>query len=162
MIVVSNTTPLVALAKLNRVNLLFDLFTEIIVAQAVYNETMKAGRKIGGAKEAVQAATWIKKVNARDLLAIDLLLDELDRGEAETIVLAREIKADWVLMDEKKGRRKLDQLQIPYVGTAGLLLWAKKEGLLSEIRPELEQLRQRGFSLSQPVMHMILKQAGET
>ena len=100
MIVVSNTTPLVALAKLNRVNLLFDLFTEI--------------------------------------------------------------KADWVLMDEKKGRRKLDQLQIPYVGTAGLLLWAKKEGLLSEIRPELEQLRQRGFSLSQPVMHMILKQAGET
>jgi len=161
MIVVSNTTPLVALTKLNRFNLLFDLFAEVVVAQAVYNEVMKAGHRLGGAREAVQAATWIKRLNVRDHLAIDLLLDELDRGEAETIVLAREIKADWVLMDEKKGRRKLDQLQISYVGTAGLLLWAKKEGLLSKVRPELEMLRQKGFSLSQPVMQTILRQAGE-
>lgn len=133
MIVVSNATPLVAMAKLNRFNLLQDLFTEISISQAVYNETMKAGRKTGGAREAVQTATWVRRVNVRDLLAIDLLLDELDRGEAETIVLAREIKADGVLMDEKKGRRKLTQLQIPHVGIMGLLLWAKKEGLISQL-----------------------------
>lgn len=161
MIVVSNATPPVAMAKLNRFNLLQDLFKEISISQAVYNETMKAGRNTGGAREAVQTATWVRRVNVRDLLAIDLLLDELDRGEGETIVLAREIKADWVLMDEKKGRRKLTQLKVPHVGTVDLLLWAKKEGLISQLRPELELLRQKGFSLSQPVMQMVLRQAGE-
>jgi len=49
-------------------------------------------------------------VTVKDRLAVDVLLDELDSGESETIVLAHELKADWVLMDEKKGRRKLSQL----------------------------------------------------
>lgn len=73
MIVVSNATPPVAMAKLNRFNLLQDLFKEISISQAVYNETMKAGRNTGGAREAVQTATWVRRVNVRDLLAIDLL-----------------------------------------------------------------------------------------
>jgi predicted nucleic acid-binding protein len=161
MIVVSNTTPLVALATLNRFNLFRDLFGEIFIPQAVYSEAMRAGRKIGGAREEVQTADWVKRVTIRDQLAVNLLLDELDRGEAETIVLAHEIKADWVLMDEKKGRRKLAQLQIPHIGTVGLLLWAKQEGLLDQLQPELEFLRQKGFSLSQPVLKMILRQAQE-
>ena len=130
MIVVSNTTPLIAFASLNRFDLLHGLFTEIAVPQAVYSEALKAGRKSSSPREELQTATWLKRVTVRDQLAVNLLLDELDRGEAEAIVLAHELKADWVLMDEKKGRRKLAQLHIPHVGTAGLLLWAKREGLL--------------------------------
>jgi predicted nucleic acid-binding protein len=64
---------------------------------------------------------------------VDVLLDELDLGETATIVLARELKANWVLMDEKKGRRKLDQLGMAKIGTLGLLLKAKQSGLLSTI-----------------------------
>lgn len=161
MIVVSNTTPLVAFATLNRFDLLRSLFTEIFVPQAVYSEALRTGRKSGGPREELLTATWVKRATVRDQLAVSLLLDELDRGEAEAIVLGHELKADWVLMDEKKGRRKLDQLQIPHVGTVGLLLWAKRDGLLTELRSELELLRQRGFSLSQPVMQTILRQAGE-
>jgi hypothetical protein len=92
---------------------------------------------------------------------VDVLLDELDLGEAETIVLAREMNADWVLMDERKGRRKLTQLGLKKIGTVGLLLKAKQEGLLPAIRPELEELRQRGFSVSQSVMDAVLRQANE-
>lgn len=130
MIIVSNSTPLIGLASIGRFELLRQLFGEIQIAQAVYAETVTQGREEGGAKRQVSTATWVKTHAIQDRLAVEVLLDELDRGEAETIVLAREIKADWVLMDEKKGRRKLSQLGIEKIGTVGILLKAKQTGLL--------------------------------
>ena len=127
----------------------------------MYDEAVVAGREAGGAKREVTAATWIKTVSVKDRLAVEVLLDELDLGEAETIVLAREIGADWVLMDEKKGRRKLTQLGLNKIGTVGILLKAKQAGLLPAVRPELERLRRQGFSLSQAVIDAVLQQAGE-
>ena len=64
-------------------------------------------------------------------------------------------------MDEKKGRRKLTQLGVRKIGTVGILVKAKQEGLLPIIQPELETLRNRGFSLSQSVVDATLQQAGE-
>ena len=127
----------------------------------MYDEAVVTGREEGGAKREVQAATWIKVVPVKDHLAVDMLLGELDLGEAETIVLAREIGADWVLMDEKKGRRKLAQLELPKIGTLGILLKAKQVGLLSTIEPEVARLRRLGFSISQPVVEAVLQRAGE-
>jgi predicted nucleic acid-binding protein len=161
MIIVSNTTPLIGLASIQRFELLKHLFGELYIAQAVYDEAVVAGREVGGAKREVSTANWIKTVRVKDRLAVEVLLDELDLGEAETIVLARELGADWVLMDEKKGRRKLTQMDLKKIGTAGILLKAKQAGLLPAVRPELEQLRQRGFSISQPVIDALLRQANE-
>jgi len=90
-----------------------------------------------------------------------MLLGDLDLSEAETIVLAREVGADWVLMDEKKGRRKLAQLDLPKIGTLGILLKAKQVGLLPTVQPEIARLRRQGFSISQPVVEAVLRQAGE-
>lgn len=126
MIVVSNTTPLIGLASIQRFDLLRQIFGELIIAQAVYDEAVVAGREIGGAKREVLAADWIKTVHVKDRLAVEVLLDELDLGEAETIVLARELAADWVLMDEKKGRRKLTPLGLQKIGTVGILLKANR------------------------------------
>jgi uncharacterized protein len=161
MIVVSNTTPLIGLAVIQRFELLRRLFGEIYIAQAVYDEAVVAGREAGGAKREVSSASWIHVKAIKDELAVEVLLDELDLGEAETIVLARELKVDWVLMDEKKGRRKLTQLGVPKIGTAGILLKAKQAGILSVIHPELERLHQQGFSLSETVIEAVLRQAGE-
>jgi len=161
MIIVSNTIPLIGLAILKRFELLQQIFGEIYIAQAVYDEAVVGGREICGAKYEILAARWIHTVKIKDRLAVAVLLDELDSGEAETIVLAHEINADWVLMDEKKGRRKLDQLEIRKIGTVGILLKAKEVGLLSTIRPELERLRSQGFSLSNYLFEAVLKQAGE-
>jgi predicted nucleic acid-binding protein len=161
MIIVSNTTPLIGLAILKRFELLQQLFDEIYIAQAVYDEAVVGDREIGGAKYEILSAHWIHTVKIKDRLAVEVLLDELDLGESETIVLAREINADWVLMDEKKGRRKLDQLGLRKIGTVGILLKAKEVGLLSIIRPELEKLRNKGFSLSNSLIEAVLKQAGE-
>ncbi|MDO9129298.1 MAG: DUF3368 domain-containing protein [Anaerolineales bacterium] len=161
MIVVSNTTPLIGLASIQHFDLLWRLFGEIHISKAVYDEAVTSGREAGGAKREVAKAGWIKTVEIHDRLAVEVLLDEMDLGEAETIVLAREIRAYWVLMDEKKGRRKLAQLGLNKIGTIGILLKAQQLGLLSLIRPELEKLQTQGFSISQAVIDAVLKQAGE-
>ena len=161
MIVVSNTTPLIGLASIQRFELLNQLFGVLYIAQAVYDEAVVAGHEIGGAKRERSTTTWIKTVYVQDRLAIALLLEEIDLGEAETIVLAQELGADWVLMDEKVGRRKLTQMGLQKIGTAGILLKAKQVGLLPAVKPELEQLRQKGFSISQTVIAADLQQANE-
>jgi len=135
MIVVSNTTPLIGLAQIQRFDLLRQLFGEIYIAQAVYDEAVVFGREEGGARREVAEASWIKTMKVNDRLAVEVLLDEMDLGEAETIVLARETGAEWVLMDEKKGRRKLAQMGINKIGTLGILLKSKQMGLLEVIRP---------------------------
>ncbi len=161
MIVVSNTTPLIGLATIQRFDLLQQLFGKLYIPQAVYDEAVTAGREEGGAKREVSTADWIETVAVKDRSAVEALLDELDLGEAETIVLARELQADWVLMDEKKGRRKVTELGLNKIGTVGILLKAKQVGLIAEIRPELDRLRTEGFSLSQRVIDAVLRQADE-
>ena len=83
MIVVSNTTPLIGLASIDRFDLLHQLFGEIYIPKAVYDESVVAGRDEGGAKREVSEAAWIKTVEVQDRLAVEVLLDELDLGEAE-------------------------------------------------------------------------------
>src|SRR5262245_46085955 len=141
MIVVSNTTPLIGLATIQCFDLLQQLFGRIYIPQAVYDEAVTTGRERGGAKLEVSSADWIETILVQDRLAVEVLLDELDLGEAETIVLARELDADWVLMDEKKGRRKVTELGLNKIGTIGILLKAKETGLLPQIRPDLERLQ---------------------
>ena len=161
MIVVSNTTPLIGLAVVGQFDLLRNLFGQITIPEAVFAEAVLFGREKGGAKQEVLRAEWINVVAVQDQLAVEVLLDELDRGEAETIVLAHELGADWVLMDEKKGRRKLSEMNQKKVGTVGLLLKGKQTGFLLEIKPHLEILRQQGFSLSRTVVENALQQANE-
>lgn len=161
MIIVSNTTPLIGLASIQRFDLLRELFGKIYISNAVYDEVVTAGREAGGAKREVSTATWIEVVAVKNRLAIDPLLDELDLGEAETIILARELEADWVLMDEKKGRRKLAEFGLKKIGTVGILLKAKQVGLLPVIASDLERLHQQGFRISRTVINMVLKQANE-
>ncbi|MBC7878375.1 MAG: DUF3368 domain-containing protein [Anaerolineales bacterium] len=161
MIVVSDTTPLIGLASIDRLELLYALFGEVYIPQAVFDETVTFGRETSKAKQKVSDANWIHVIKVKDHLAVNVLLDEMDLGEVETIILASELNADWVLMDEKKGRRKLTQLNIPKIGTIGILLKAKQFGLISIIKPEIEKLQKSGFSISSFVVEEVLKMAGE-
>ena len=142
MIVVSDSSPLISLARIGRLELLQRLFGKVFIPQAVYAETVVVGREKGSAKQPVSAAAWIKTVIVRNSQAVVALLSELDQGEAETIVLAQELNAERALMDEKAGRRKLTQMGINIkVGILGILLRAKSAGLLSGVRPDIEKLR---------------------
>ena len=161
MIIVSNTSPLIGLASIRRFDLLRQLFGKISVASAVYHEAVIAGREIGGAKREVSRAEWIETISVTDKTFVKRLLLHLDIGEAETIALALEIGADLVLMDEKKGRRKLAEFGLKKIGTLGILLKAKQVGLLTVIQHEIEVLSEQGFSISSDVIEAVLKEAGE-
>ena len=161
MIVVSDTTPLIGLASIGRLSVLRELFGEVYIPQAVYDEAVTHGHTEGSAKRDVDNSNWIHVTQVQDRLAVNVLLDEMDLGEVETIVLAGEMQADWVLMDEKKGRRKLSQLDIPKIGTMGILLKAKQIGLISSLKHEIEGLQKISFSISQTVIDEVLKMAGE-
>jgi predicted nucleic acid-binding protein len=105
---------------------------------------------------------WIEQVVVRDQNLITVLLRDLDRGESETLALALEVDAELVLMDEHDGRRVAQRLGLRTVGVLGVLLEAKKRGLLREVRPCLEALRHdAGFYLSNGVYRSVLELAGE-
>jgi predicted nucleic acid-binding protein len=160
-IVVSNTSPLTNLAAIGQFDLLYKLFGEIYIAEGVVIELSAEGITWPGADE-VAAANWvhIEQVNYKSL--VDSLRLDLDFGEAATIALAIQLRADLVLLDEQMGRRAAQYLNLTVMGVVGLLVRAKKIGLLDQVRPHLASLRQQaGFYLSDAVFEHALQLTGE-
>ncbi len=161
MIIVSNSTPLISLATIDRLYLLEKMFGKVYIPQGVYKEVVVEGAGKAGAKE-VSQANWIEIIEVHDRLSIKLLSDELDKGESETIVLANELGADWVLMDERLARRKLEALGVNTIGTLGILLKAKDATLIDIVRPDIDRLVTRGFRVSRRVYQRVLQIASES
>ena len=103
MIVVSNTSPLIALARAGRLDLIHAIHGEIIVPDAVFNEITMAGAGEPGAHE-ITTVSWIKRQPALNRQLVNALGLDLDAGEAEAIALAMECQADLILLDERMGR----------------------------------------------------------
>ena len=161
MIVVSNTSPLTNLAAIGQLNLLQALFGEIHVPMGVVNELTSGGRNWPGAIE-VETAEWVHVKQVSNRLLVDALRLDLDFGESETIVLALDLQADLVLLDELTERYAPRHFDLKVMGVVGLLIRAKNIGLIPEVRPHLDALRQQaGFYLSGPVYQHALRLAGE-
>lgn len=160
MIVVSNATPLIALAKLERLALLQELFGTVQIPEAVHEEVVARAPNRPGAAEVGQAA-WITVGAPEDRSHVNYLRADLDPGEAEVLILAEELDADWVLLDELRARVAAEMLEIRCIGTVGLLLLAKRMGHVGAVRPLLDELREKKFFLSDKVYQAVLRRAGE-
>ena len=158
--VVSNSGPLIALATIGKFDLLKNLFGQIYIPQAVYDEVVVYGEGEPGAKE-TKEAEWIETLQVEDRLAVNLLREEMDAGESEAIVLAQELDAAYVLIDEAVARRKARLIGLRMTGTLGILLMAKEVGLIPAVRPVLDELRRTEFRISSKVYREILAKAGE-
>lgn len=157
--VVSNTTPIIALSVVGRLNLLRDLYAEVLIPPAVYDEIMAGGARRVGATE-LRRASWIETISLLDPRRADLLVD-LDRGEAEAIALAMELDADLLLIDERLARRHAQRLGLTITGSLGVLLKAKERGLVPELQPLIQELRRNKIRLSEDVVQQALRLAGE-
>ena len=115
MSVVSNASPLINLARIGKLTLLHDLYGELIVPEAVWQEAVVEGAEQPGADE-VESATWIKTQAATNRQLVNALQQDLDAGEAEAIALTLEIGAELLLMDEHLGRETARHLGLCYVG----------------------------------------------
>jgi uncharacterized protein len=104
---------------------------------------------------------WIKIEQIQDRKSIAYFLD-LDKGEAEAIVLATESEADLILLDESLGRFHAKHAGLRVTGTIGILVKAKKQGLISELKPLILELKDKGVWLSESLIERILELANET
>jgi predicted nucleic acid-binding protein len=158
-IVISNATPLIGLALIEHLHLLQSLYVEVLVPPAVYAEVLAGGPGRPGSAE-LQHATWIRRTPLQDPRRADLLSD-LDRGEAEVLALAQELHADLVIVDERLGRRHAKRLGLTLTGTLGVLLRAKAQGHIAEIKPWIDQLQQGGIHLNDFLVEEALQLAEE-
>ncbi len=156
--VVSNTTPIISLLKLNRLNILQQLYSKIYIPTAVYNE-IEAGKSKRYYKD-LSKIDWINIVKIQDDQAVRYFLD-LDLGEAESIVLATELNADLIILDEKIGRFHAKHAGLKVTGTIGILIKAKTQELISELKPLLDELVQKNVWISDKLKKEILKKVGE-
>lgn len=160
MIVVSDTSAILNLAVIGRLELLQALYQTILIPQAVYLE-ITADALLPGATD-VSNAKWITVRQVTNTVAVMALQTELDAGEAEAIILADEVKADWLLMDEALGRNVAQRFGLRFIGLLGVLLQAKRAGLVTEVKVVLDELQTRaGFWISRDLYTRILQQAGE-
>ena len=160
MTVVSDASPLISLAAIGRLDLLRQLFGTVSIPAYVHKEVTQATGRAGA--EELAASDWVVVRKLGNEFLARALDGELDRGEAEAIALAVELKADLVLIDERRGRAVAARFGLKVVGVLGLLIEAKRQGLLDRIEPLLSDLLHKaGFRLGPELYRRILEEAGE-
>lgn len=166
MIVVSDTSPITNLAAIDRLDLLHLLYGEIIIPVAVYNELTQPNVNsiVPGARE-VQTLSWIKTQpvqNPRQVTQILTSQANIDQGEAEAIILALELNADLILIDERRGRMLASAYNLKVTGLLGVLLQAKNQQAIAAVKPLMDKLiQQANFRIRDELYQTILEFAGE-
>jgi len=163
MIVISDATPVISLLKIGRLDILREMYGEIVIPEAVFCE-LTANPAFPEEAEAVKTCPFLRREAVKNRLAVRILESEaaLDKGESEALVLAEDLNADLLLVDEKKARATAKQLGIRIVGTLGILVEAKRLGLVSQLRPLLEQLAASKIRISDALLEELSKLDAES
>ena len=153
MIVVSDASAISALLHIQEADLLRKQYSEVFIPAAVRDELAVAHASL---PEFIRVAHVVNRAYR------DRLLDELDDGEAEAIVLAKELGADDVLIDESEGRRIAEREGVHVIGLIGVLLEARKRGLIPSMTEIILRLETKAhFHISQNLKETALREAGE-
>jgi hypothetical protein len=149
------------MARIDQLDLLRQLYGELVIPEAVWHEVVVRGTGQAGAEE-VKSASWIKTQAVANEPLVQALQQELDAGEAEAIVLALETGADLLIMDERLGRENARHLGLRHIGLIGVFVRAKHQGLIAEIKPHLDALRGvAAFRIEDALYMRVLKEEGE-
>lgn len=159
MIVVADTTPLISLLKINRLELLERLFGEVMIPKAVFDE-LTVDQRFRTEADQIRQESFIvvKPVNNQESASVLKRATGLDQGESEAIVLTDELEADLLLMDEAKERSVSAQMGLKIMGTIGILMAAYEEDELTsdEVRACINGLQRAGRHIGQRHYQMLL------
>lgn len=159
--VVSNSSPLINLSRIGKVDLLHQLYDQLLIPEAVWQEVVIDGSGQPGA-ETIRTADWIQRHTVQNQPLVQSLRRELDPGEAQAIALAFEINADVLLMDERLGRDIAEHFGVCYIGLIAVLVDAKHRNLISDVKILLDDLRLKaGFRVSDSLYRQVLSDIGE-
>ena len=147
-LVIADTSCLIVLQKINRLELLHELFDKITITFEVQKEFGEV------------LPSWINVASIQDKTKQHILELKLDKGEASAIVLALEHKTSLLLIDEKKGRKVAQQVGLKITGTLGILIRAKEKGLIISLKSEIEKLEAADFRMSNTLVEKILRKYG--
>jgi uncharacterized protein len=154
---VSNAGPLIHLSWLGLIDVLPNLFEYVSVPVAVRDEVLNVRSDVPGRNNLLAAfsASWLNVLEVTALHEVNKHMLKLHRGEAEAIVLMREVEGDILLLDDGRARRIARDADVPILGTVGVLRAARDEGRITRILPLLDALRAQGFRISDEVIEQI-------
>ncbi len=157
--VVSNTSPILNLAIVGQLDLLRLQFGQIQIPPAVLDELKTDEARPGSTSiQAAIADGWIQVRPINNQTLAQLLTQTLDKGEAEAISLALELQAEWILLDERDGRKAAKSLDLQVVGVLGVLLRAKASGEISSLQSVIANLTSKaGFRIAPELLVKILQ-----
>ncbi|MFN7853476.1 MAG: DUF3368 domain-containing protein [Dolichospermum sp.] len=160
MIIVSDTTPISELAKVDHLDLLPKLFGKVVIPQGVFDE-LQVGEH--PAAKLVQNLSWLEVITVDNQQLVRELHQsfKLDLGESEAIALAEEISASQLLIDERAARKVAMARKLPLIGTVGILLLAKRRGLLDSVKDVLDEMKAQGMRISDRLYVQVLTLAQE-
>jgi predicted nucleic acid-binding protein len=150
--VISNSSPLIALSQIGRLDLLEQLYSRILIPPVVAKEVEPTIERLPG---------WVEVKPLRLPRQPDTVSGAIGPGEHEVISLGLELRAVRLILDERPARRLAASLGLAVIGTIGLLLAAKDRGLLAKIRPELDRLQAARFFMDQELYDRTINEAGE-
>ena len=160
--VVTNSTPLIALSKINRLELLQEIYRSIYIPEEVYTEVVVNGVGKPGAAE-VALADWIicQPVTDRNQILILHHRTLIDLGECGAIVLAQEIEAERIIIDDRVARQVAIAKGLSVVGTVGVIRVAKARQIIPAVKPILDDLRSNGTRISDKLYYQTLSTEGK-
>ena len=157
--VIVNSTPLIVLSGVGRLDLLKKLYGEVIIPKAVYREV--TAKKDSVCMQVIGESDWIHIEKIRDRSEKKMYKAKLHDGEVEVMILAQEKQADLVVIDDNAAKKTAKYLGLMVTGTIGVLIKAKKLGHLDAVRPVLDEIKENGFYIGTALEKMDLEQAGE-
>jgi len=147
-LIISDTSCIIALTKINKLDLLKELYQEIFITTEVHKE-------FGG-----WLPDWIIITDVKAKHKQKELENRLDKGEASSIALALENDNSTLIIDEIKGRKIAQSFKIDIIGTIGVIILANKKGLISDVIGTILQLVNKGFRLSDSLISKIIEKYG--
>jgi len=157
--VVVDASPLICLSKSGLVELLPVLFKDVAVPEAVIKEVMAKGTVDFGA-EALISNSWIRRIGN---VATDPRVASWDLGEGENAVLSFALKNPeyFAVMDDREARRCAASLQCRFIGTLGIVMLARKRGMINSVRETLRKMQNAGLWISETLVNEICSKVGE-
>ena len=166
-IVVSDTSAISNLIQIDQLPILTKLFSNVVIPVTVYAEVIRLNEFGISIDSFVHALSKQEgQIRIQEILdpldELPELRSFLDRGEAEAIILAQELRADWLLIDERLGRQAATERGIPVIGLLGVLRLAKQENIVSQLKPLLDDLKNKvGFWFSDKLYQEVLQSVNE-
>ncbi|ABY93716.1 MULTISPECIES: DUF3368 domain-containing protein [Thermoanaerobacter] len=151
--VVANSTPLIILSNISKIEILKKLYETIYIPSGVFEEVNFTGNS--------KNYDFIKVVNIKNKEAKQFFPVSLHKGEIEVMILAKEINADLCIIDDYLARKHAKNLGLTVTGTLGVLVKAKEKNILKEVKPVMDEMLEKKFYIDKKLYNEILEICGE-